>query len=1157
MKWTTDQASAISTRGGKIIVSAAAGSGKTAVLSARIIDYILNGGSVDKLLVVTFTNLAAGEMKERIKKNINNELVKDPNNTHLQEQALLVEQALIMTMDAFYNKLIKENFAYLNISPDFKIIDEIFYKVIKDSTAKKVIEEQLQKNTEIIDLLNNFCDYKNGTTIEQLLISFDEYINKIPNTDAWLNKLIEIYNIDNFNDSIWSDILYRELKDDFIGYESLYLDILEEIKLDDVLYEKLELFINEEIKPIKDIVKCINNKDLDNIIGLIRGMEFKRYPTIKGYSDHPTSVKFKNIRNQFKIVIKEYKEHILNFVETFETDIDKISLIITKLIDITKLYRQELKTIRSTNNFYSFDDIPHLVLKLLVKDYNFETGEIIKTKHALKIADLFDEILIDEFQDTNLVQNLIFSSLSKDDSNLFIVGDVKQSIYGFRSARPDLLINEKHKAFTNKFPKLINLSKNFRSRKEVLDFSNYLFSKIMSNEYGDVNYDESEKLNLGANYIENDDNFAELHLLTDLTENDKEDDLSNQEKEAIVITNRIKELFDSNYQVFDAKTGNYRPLLQSDIAILLRSPGEFGNILRDTLVQNGVDVYTDKTPVYFNNYEVKLVIALLKTIDNPYDDISLVAVLRSPLFAFDPGLLMEIRMIDKHNHIYNNLLKLQNNSLINNFLEKLKSYQAKSLTLSIDKLLNYLYNDTKIIAIISSMDNSESRIKNLLEMINHANNYIKNGNVGLHHFTAYIDALIDNDYSLEGVNPASEKDSVLITTIHKSKGLEFPVVILPRLDKKFNFEDLKKDILLDNDYYLGFKLRDYDNYGINSNIILELIKREKKNKQLSEELRVLYVALTRAKEKLIMTGIVKNLPKKISNTISLIGNDNKVPITYLKQVNAMIDWIFPVVIKHLISGKELRDLADIDTKLYNDSVNLKTYIKDLNDIIIPEKVNEIIINQNLDKQAIEDALNYVYPYPITKYKSKMSVSEINIKSSNILKPAFIDSNKQLKVGTIYHKILEYMPFTTYDFGSFKSAIDELINNNKLTTEEVNLININKIFNFFNDPLYLRVIKNSQTYKEYPITFTLQINQIDSNTHSDDELVIDGIVDLFCKTDNSYYLIDYKSDIVNNEQELINRYKQQLDLYEYALNKRINGKINKYLYSFYLGKFIKL
>ena len=391
--------------------------------------------------------------------------------------------------------------------------------------------------------------------------------------------------------------------------------MLEEIKLDDVLFDKLNSFINNELKPFPEIIAATQQKDLSMVINLIRHFEMKTYPRITGYADHPTSIKFKNIRNELKKVIKEYN-NFLKFGDTFKEDIKKINIIINELINVTKLYRLKLKEIREKNNFYSFDDIPHLVLKLLVKNYNFETGEVIKTDMAKSIENMFDEILIDEFQDTNLVQNLIFSSLSKNDTNLFIVGDVKQSIYGFRSARPDLLINEKNRASKYNFPKLINLSKNFRSRKEVLDFSNYLFSKIMRTSYGDINYDQNEVLNLGANYLDNDTNGVELHLLTELSENSDDDDLSNQEKKPLIVS-RIKELFKSNHQVFDSSkinTAHYKVT-----RYFIKISWDL-NILRDTLVTMEL-MFIQIKHQFILICEVKLVIAMFKIIDNPYDEI--------------------------------------------------------------------------------------------------------------------------------------------------------------------------------------------------------------------------------------------------------------------------------------------------------------------------------------------------------------------------------------------------------------------------------------------------------------------------------------------------------------------------------------------------------
>ncbi len=1156
MNFTKEQQLAIETRGGKVIVRAAAGSGKTAVLSARIINYLIKGGKIEQLLVVTFTNLAANEMKERIKRNLNQVLLKNPHNQHLQEQLLLIEQASIMTMDAFYNKLIKEHFMSLNISPDYKIIDENEYLIIKKEEATSLILKLLEQEDKITTLLNNFSNYKQGTTIEELLIQFNEELNKKPNPEQWLNKLATFYKVDNFNSSLWAPLLYQELENDFKEYYHLYLEITKEIKEDDILSKKVYPFIINEKKPFLNLSEALLKKDLESLLEILKSFDLKKYPSLKGYADYPLSLKFKKIRNDFKILLKEYTE-LLSMSSTFKTDSNNLYFIIKELVMVTKLYRLKLEKIRETNNFYSFDEIPHLVLKLLIKDYNLNTGEIIKSKEAKALEEQYDEILIDEFQDTNLVQNIIFTCLSKKGTNLFIVGDVKQSIYGFRGARPDLFIKEKEETFKDNFPKLITLSKNFRSRKEVLDFTNYLFSKIMTKDYGKIDYNQEVFLNLGANYLEREDNNLELYLLTENESSKEEEELSNQEKEAIVITKRIKELFKSNYQVFDPTNNQYRPLLQKDIAILLRSPGQFGNILKETLINKGLNVYTSSTPLYFNNYEVKLIIALLKIIDDPYDEISLTAVMRSPLFGIEPSLLMEIRNFNNQNNLYDNLLLMTNNSLINTFLEALKRYRFKSQILKVNKLLNFIYNDTKIMALMGSMNEGKARIKNLLEMINHANKYNDKEKTSLHDFINYIDALIDNNYSFEGMNPPADKDCLLITTIHQAKGLEFPIVILPRLDQRFNFKDLNDELLFDDFYHFAFKLRNHENYTINSNLILELIKKEKKRKQLEEELRILYVALTRAKEKVIMSGLSKNLDQKIIDMNSLIGKENHLSLVYLKKVNCFLDWIIPVIIKHHKRGLELRERVNIYPQLSYETLNLIVKIKDLKDLSLEKEIVSLKKKKEIKKEELFQILDYDYPYSKTNYKTQMSVSELNVSSSYLRQPVFINDNQQLKVGTIYHKVLEHLPFITYNFETMKKAINELIIKGKITEKEIQLINLKKIFSFFEDPLYLKIKKEQTIKKEEPLFFSVKLKEIDNTSNQEDELVIDGIIDLLVETEKEIYIIDYKSDLVNNEEKLISKYKKQLDLYEKALKRKGPKKIFKYLYSFHLGKFIEV
>lgn len=1154
IKWTNEQEQAIYKRGGKVIVSAAAGSGKTAVLSERVIQYILNGGDISRLLIVTFTTLAASEMKERIKLNIENALSNDPINKHLINQSSLVDKAKIMTMDAFYNSIIKENFFNLNINPNFKVIDEIEYRLLKEEIAHEVINSKLE-NLSIINLLDNFSDDKNGFAIEELIIKFNDFINKMPFSDGWLDKINASYQVKDFNSSIWSNILYHDLLLNFDSFISLYQDIIEEINNDEVLNEKLSLFFNNELNLIKSIKTFILNKELDNIYTSIKGFNFDKFPTIRNNNDNPLKIKAKSLRDNFKEIIKNY-QNIIDYMneENFLNVLQEYQTIIEELIDITKEYRKKLKEKIKQENCFGFEDIAHLVLELLISNYDYESGSYEKTEYAKEIAEQFDEILIDEFQDTNMVQYLIFDSISQNQKNLFMVGDVKQSIYAFRSARPELLINEKKSAFENKFPLLINLSQNFRSRKEVLDFCNYLFSRVMTEDFGDIMYDDKEQLNLGANYEKSLDIEPELYLLTNNKE-DVDEDLKDIEKEAIFISHKIKELINSNYQVYDSKKQVFRNLKLNDIAILLRA-STHSDIFRKALTNEGIDVYTENTPIYFDNYEVKLVIALLQIINNPYDDIALTTVLRSPIFASTPDLLYKIRKIDNNNHLYNNMNKMDNNE-IKAFINKLEKYRLLTNELSIYQLINYIYNDTKILAIFSHTDNGNERVKNLLEMINHAVNFMNNDNHTLYEFIKYIEKLIENKDSLLGTNPTSEKDSVLITTIHKSKGLEFPIVFLPSLDKKFNFMDLNNNILMDSDYYLGFKIRNYNNYTINSNLILELLKKYKLSKQLSEELRVLYVGITRAKEKLFMSATTNNLESKCVDINSLIGNEERINLSYLINSKSYLDWILALSIKS-INGKCLREFANIETKLYNDEAKFKIEIVDNTNIHQSKPVITTDEKIDIDIDKIIKKFNNNQSQTHINYKTKITATDLKKDNNKYLKPLFIEENIGFDIGTIYHKVVEHLPFIDYDKNSIEKELKNLVYNKIISEEQLSQINIQKIINFFMNDLYINKIINSNYYREYNISFNAPIRQIDESIDSNETILVEGVIDLLCIYNNEYIIIDYKSDVIDSENELINRYKKQLDLYSIGIKKIYNtNNINKYIYSFYLEKFIKI
>ncbi|MDD3392091.1 MAG: UvrD-helicase domain-containing protein [Bacilli bacterium] len=1132
MNWTDNQKEAIESRNQKIVVSAAAGSGKTAVLSERVIDYLLKGGNIKKLLIVTFTTAAANEMKERIKVKIN-KLLDQSSSEHLKEQLLDIEEAKIMTMDAFYNFIVKNNFYLLNIKPDFKIINEHEYYLIKTNLATQIINSNLENKNNIEDLLDNFSTFKSAETVEQLIINLSDFVSKMPFPMQQLDNMISSYKTGDFNNNIWSSLFYDEMLLFFSELLKLYEECHEEILLDDVLSIKVAPLLTEEINTITKINELLSKQNYVDIRNLINHLEFSRFPNIKGYADEYIIIKIKKIRDYFKKNIKNISLTLTKYSqEDINDSLQKQAYLLSILIDLTKTFKLELEKIRKQKNFLGFEDVPHLVITLLVENYDFDKQTFNKTSYAKELQEQFDEILIDEFQDTNYLQHLIFKAISKDENNLFIVGDIKQSIYGFRSARAEIFSHEKENITSSK---VINLSQNFRSQKEIIDFCNYLFSKTMSKQIGSINYDNNEKLNLGITQKRN-QNIIELHLLT--KDEESEDEFKNVEREAYYTANKIRQLFNEKFQVFDNKTNSYRLLKQSDIAILLRSVNPDANIFKNILEKNRFDVYTETTTTYFDNYEVKLIIAILKIINNPLDELSLVAILRSPIFNFTDEMLVSLREKSTSNLYYNLLTNKDSKTVY--FLKEFKSWQQYHQKHSIYELLSYIYQTTNIFKHFNDLDNVTNRHKNIIKMLNHAYNFTKEQSHQLSKFINYIEELQASKLSLEGINPPNDNDSILITTIHKSKGLEFPIVIMPHLNKKFNFTDINDSFILDFDYLCSFKIRDFNNYTVKSNIILELLKKYKLNRLLSEELRILYVALTRAKEKLIMISFVNNLESKCLNMASLIGNESTINKSYLKTATSYIDFILPVIMQNQV-GKKLRDDYNIDLKQNSDNLPLILCITSNSDYLINNHLSSNKSNRDIKKILINLQNKYQFNYTLTK--NQYHVTELE-HEENYHKPKFLNNNLGMTVGTDYHKIMEHIPFIKYT--NREEVVKEIANLQNIA--DINHLDIDKIYSFFNCNLYKELI-NGKFYKEYAIYFSI-------NKDNNDDILIDGIIDLLCILPNKAIIIDYKTDNIN-ESDIINNYKKQLDLYEIGIKQIYNIFVEKYIYSFYLKKMIKI
>ena len=956
-------------------------------------------------------------------------------------------------------------------------------------------------------------------------------MDTIPFYEEYLDATLKKY-----KNSYYKDLLLDSIKDRFRSYKILYDEICSELFKETDNFDKLKLNINEELNLI-DMVLNVNS--FDELSVILRTFSFSKQAIIRGCKDNFIFNKYKAIRKKIKDELSISLSDLSDFHDVdFKNQCDVIFDSLRILFDITNKFKNKLIEEKKKINKYSFSDIPLFVIDLLVKN-----GE--KTKLAREISLLYDEILIDEYQDTNKLQSIIFNSISKNETNLFVVGDVKQSIYRFRSACPEIFNNDKNNSYKDSFPMLITLSKNFRSRNLVLDFCNFIFKNTMSNHLGEVNYDKNEMLYEGADFPSNEDAIPEIYII-DGAKKDDEDELTKAQKEAIFVSDKIKQLLNSKYQVYDKK-GFYRDIKPSDIVILLRNLTN-SDVYRLALINKDIGVYCNKELSFFDNYDVKLIISLLKVIDNYYDDVSLMSILKSELFNISDEEICNVKINNDSFYLYDTIKKSGNEKLndIINIIAELRSYANKN---TLTDTINYVY---KKLCVIEKIGTNKNKIKNLTMMIKNASDFEKNSYNTLHDFVNYIDELLLDKSSFMGGNPLADGDNVSITTIHKSKGLEYPVVFVCQTGSRFNEKDMQNDFLIDTNFGISFDVFDYEKKFKYEPISKLVLKNKLKLLQLSEELRVLYVALTRAREKLVITGFLDNLSKNICDASYLIGDDNLIDPLYLDNCNSYLKWIIGCILRHP-SGKKLREYSDVYCRVFQDPCKFKLEIIDssfIKDEVLKEKNNFVETNYDVK-------LNY-YDKSLTDVPEKLSVSDLKTKNNKFYrKPYFLNSDfKQSNLGTLYHKIFELLPIKKYNINTLKEELNIFLRKNIINEKELSKIDIEKVFIYLSSDIYDMILSSSMVYKEKEITFMIPSSYYDSSKNDDKTILVSGIVDLLFVLDETCYIIDYKTDDVSSVDELINMYKVQLDLYEIAVKEIMNFKmVKKFIYSIKLNKFI--
>lgn len=1171
-KWTQSQLDAIRAKGGSILVSAAAGSGKTAVLVERVIQILTdkdNPCDADKLLVVTFTKAAAAEMRERISNKISDMLIYNPENKNLQRQQLILSHAHISTIHSFCNELIKDNFYKLNISPNFRIADENEMVVLKDEAIQSVLEEKYEEsNKEFYNLVEIFSAGRDDKKLINTVLTLYNFIRSHPFPDIWLNEKLKLYDENiNIKDTIFGKTLIEYALGAIEQCISLTQNSITLIEDDEKIKTAYGENLSFDMMSIVELKRLIEHESWNEISNYLKNLKLTTLKRLVGYADDPIKLKVTQNRQEIKNIIKKLTQIFYSDENQCRDDIKKLKPIINELFNLVRKFWTKLDEFKTEKSIVDFGDLEHLTLKLLVRPLGngFE-----KTDIAKNLSEQFKYVMVDEYQDTNEAQDMIFRAISKNEDNLFVVGDVKQSIYRFRQAMPEIFLRRKesYKNFdrnNESYPAKIILDKNFRSRKGVLGATNFVFSQIMSKSMGEMEYTNEEKLVNGAFYEPRNIPDMSLDIL------DISDDENNMNVcEARHIAKIISEMIGSSYKIKDKDT--YRPVTYGDFCILLRSANKHASEFVKELELCGIPAWSDTAGSFFGTVEVATVISMLRIIDNPIQDIPLISVLLSPIYGFTPDDLSEIRLCEKKVSLYFALKECadKGNVKCQNFLTDICNYRMLASTMPSDKLIQYFYDKSGYLSIIQSMKEGKLRLNNLRLLIEYARNYEAAGYRGLTGFIKFIDKLEEQKSDMSSANAISEGANVVkIMSIHRSKGLEFPICIVANCSRKFN-KDMG-DILLHPELGPGLRILDKDNMRKYTTIQREAIRIDIDRGAMSEELRVLYVAMTRAKEHLIMITSLKNPQSTLGKLVNQLTENNVISPYVIRSASSFSDWILLCALRHP-DGKYLRDISGAlpgimieDENRWNiDIVKPETNEADIQEVKSFDK--EVIDNELLEK--INSRINYKYRYSeLSRLPTKITVSDLisTDKSSkfNFAKKPLFSLKKSMdaaQVGTALHTFMQFVNLKNAK-ENVENEINRLLNEGFISKEQCDAIDKNQIKRFLESDLCNRILNSNNVIREFRFTINISAKDVikDINSEfSEEPVILQGAIDCAFEEDGKYIIVDYKTNKTKSSEFLTEQYSNQLKLYKKAFAKCTENVVSKtVLYSFYTGEEIFL
>lgn len=1152
--WTEAQQNAINASGSNILVSAAAGSGKTAVLVERVIKKITdfqNPVDVDKLLIVTFTNAAAAEMKNRILKSLNDIISKNPNDTNAIRQMSLLPNAKICTIDSFCINLVRENFFKLDISQDFKILDNSEQLIVEQNAVDEVIENFYEENREefksLVELLSTT---KNDDDLAKAIKRVNKYLMSQPFPMDWLDEVIDYYNPDiEIEDSVWKDYVFDQVKHNVQFFKDIVKSSISALSVDDEMYDKYYELLMSDLG-IAEKIESKLSSGWDDLKAVCDNISFAGMPRAKkGYVSESKDLLFSNRDIYKKILSDDIQPLLCATSEEYKADCLVLYPILKMLSSAIKLYNKKMFEIKKDMNAYSFSDIEHFAINLLF----YKEGNIVcRTELAEGYENTFEEILVDEYQDTNTAQDMLFEMLSNG-KNRFMVGDVKQSIYRFRLAMPHIF-NQKKDLFDNysvesdSVNQKIILDKNFRSRSGICSYANFMFSLLMSRRIGEIEYNSEEFLNCGAEYRNNEIPSAQIKII------ETPQDENTDEYEARQMANFIIQKINSKEQIKDGDT--YRNIRYSDIAVLFRTAKNRIPVFSKIFSEYGIPVVSNNKTNLFENNEISILVSFLRVIDNPIQDIPLLATLMSVFYGYSPDDIARAKVKYRASNLYSSICKDKEH--FSDFTDDLERYRKYASSMTVESFLRQLISETSFIAVISAMGNCEQRRLNVFKFIDIAKKFDSGENVGLTSFMRYVDSIINSklDFESASISHAGE-DSVILMSVHQSKGLEFPVCIFAGTSHKYNTEDLKDLVQLHPKMGIGLKVHNEKGLFRYNSVQYSCIKNMNACAGMSENLRVLYVALTRAKEQFISFISLKN-PQSHCRNLSAKIIDNRINADVAKHIGSDADFILLCAFLHN-DAEKLRDLTEkkicpviSDFELSVDFLNHydKCESIDENKILFSEKT----LSEIKEKLSFKYSRSELSAFSSKRAASSLDEREQNYKFFAKTKPAFLNEQGMTAAekGTAMHAFMQYCNYE-YAKNNLENEIKRLFEKGFISQQQAASLNRQKLNNLFKSDFAKRMFSSDKIYREIKVFSFVPVNELEDTAYTDNVL-IQGIADCVFEENGELVLVDYKTDKVNSEEELISLYKNQINFYKKAVSKTLKINVKEaLLYSFSLDK----